>query len=547
MTRTQSLAIGNRGLRLLALGVAALLLAGNCPLSASAASSGTSTSVPAFAATIKGSGPPARDDDTSISIGTSHEVTTPRAPSTQDSSGKRPSATPLLKGRATPDAPAIKIPKPHAQRLVFEGCVADGFEFTVQGSGLGIDTLACATTCPGLRVRGQVVERSTDHALCRLNGRFRPGRVCAVGVRERDQWLIQRQVRTCADTPAATRAMTSPPQPPAVASPPTTTPGGNPPATRGFAPPTTTLERQGAASPSADVRIHDIQPKPAVVGHSLILSGQGFGRRGRVQLEVGGLRLALTAVRWSDDEIEVLVPRQIGTTVGETDKPGRLWVYADQGGATSAITLGPDTTLMTPRIRRLSSEGLRPAQRLIIEGSNFLAEAHGSVQLSCPSLSRVLVGQILDWNDTAINTRFPAPPSAVRSNLTCELRIENHRGLSARRPVTLFVTLEQRDITLHVDVRREIRGHAPGRLGIFELSGGELRNGWVVRDSRIELTRDGHWRGVDWHWLSRPTPGTNNTAATVQLSTRTPGEPDSYPSEMRYILEIEGPEGLPYR
>lgn len=546
MIGTQSLAIGNRGFRVLALGVAALLLAGNCPLSASAASSGTSTSAPAPApaASSKGSGPPARDDDTSISIGTSHEVTTPRAPSTQDSSGKRPNATPLLKGRATP---ATETPKPHAQQLVFEGCVTDGFEFTVRGVALDTEALVCTTTCPGLRVRGQPTQRRASSMLCRLNGDFRPNQACAIGVREDNRWLIRRPVRSCADTSAAARATGSPSRPPAITTPAPALQKDTSAARSGFAPPAATLDRQGATTPSASVRIRDTQPDPAVIGRRLIISGQGFGRRGRVQLEVGGLRLALTAARWSDDEIEVLVPRQIGTTVGETDKPGRLWVYADQGGATSAITLGPDTTLMTPRIRRLSSEGLRPAQRLTIEGSNFLAEARGSVQLSCPSLSRVLVGQILDWNDTAISTRFPAPPAVVRSNLTCELRIENHRGLSARRPVTLFVTLEQREITLHVDVRREVRGHAPGRLGIFELSSGELRNGWVVRDSRIELTRDGHWRGVDWHWLSRPTPGANNTAATVQLSTRTPGEPDSYPSEMRYILEIEGPEGLPYR
>lgn len=523
------------------------LLCGFYAGSAYAAPPEKSISVPAQTGTITGSKAPAREADTSISPGTTHEVTAPRESNTQEASGKRSTATPALQGGGTPATAAATGAKPRAQRLLYRGCVTDGFEFTVQGNALDAGMLTCATTCPGLRVTNRALKRSAEQMLCRLNGQFRPNRTCAIGARDTDRWLIRRPVRTCGAAGAESRAAASPAPTPAVAPPTAALRKDTPAAPSGFAAPSATLGRQAASTPGASVRIHDTQPKPAVVGRSVIISGQGFGHRGRVQLEIGGQRLALTTSRWSDTEIAALVPRHLGATVGETEKEGRLWVHADLGGATGTLQVGPDAALMTPRITRLSSENLRPAQRLTIEGNHFLSEARGLVQISCPSLRRVFVGEILDWNDTTIGTRFTTPTSTALSSVPCELLVQNHRGLRATRPVTLSASLQQRELTLHVDVRREIRGHAPGRMGIFELSTDDLINGWVVRDSRIELTRDGHWQGVDWRWLSRPTPGSSATSARVHLSTRTPGEPGSYPSEMRYIVEIKGPEGLPYR
>jgi hypothetical protein len=232
--------------------------------------------------------------------------------------------------------------------------------------------------------------------------------------------------------------------------------------------------------------------------------------------------------------------------VGESDKEARVTVHAPQNIATASLVVAPDPAQVTPRIRRLGNDHIQSGRPVTVEGEHFLSEARGTIQLNCPGIRRVFMGQIQSWSDTRVNVLF-MPPVAGLERSPCELSLRNHRGLSDSRPVNLSVAMDIQNVTLHVRLRTEVPRQDPGRRGIFDVSVGTLINGWVVRSTGYELTRDGQWRDTTVTWLRRPTPGSADTSARVQISPRTPGDPDAYPREFRYIVTIEGPAGLPYR
>ena len=305
----------------------------------------------------------------------------------------------------------------------------------------------------------------------------------------------------------------------------------------------------GPRLPTAPLpRISVMSPSPAVVGRRLVIRGMNFGDRGRAQLNIGGLRLVLPQTQWTATQITVTIPDQLTSMVGESRKSGRLWLYAPQGTATSAIVVGPDLATLVPQITRLSSDQLALGAEVTISGRHFLRERRGAVGLRCPGPGLRASGQVQSWSDNQVRVTFTARVRRPLSHVPCELTLRNHAGLTTSRPVTLSVPFGREELTYHVRLRQEIPRQNPARLGVFEVGRAvQLINGWHIRGTRVSFTHEADWRHMRVHWMTRPAVGSTNGFAVIHVSPPDmPGVPDRYPREMRYTVEITGPAGLPY-
>ena len=263
-------------------------------------------------------------------------------------------------------------------------------------------------------------------------------------------------------------------------------------------------------------------------------------------LDFAGLFLQLPVERWTDEEIATQIPAELQNFLDDGRRTGRLWVYADDGAATTTVNIGPDRLV----IYRVSPDRIEPGIDIIIEGDLFLSDGPGSVALRCEG-ARETQGEITAWTQSVIGVRFfPVMARSVTSQL-CDIIVRNQVKQSATTRHPLTVTLDHTDIRYHINPARRYDEHLlQGRL----IVGGTLSNGWVARAADMSWSDDGggNFARVDWRDLG-------DGRAEITLLCRRGGArrgagnvahnyctADEFPSEVYFELDIEGPAGLPF-
>lgn len=296
--------------------------------------------------------------------------------------------------------------------------------------------------------------------------------------------------------------------------------------------------KSAATRPSGaeSARITGIFPDPALAGQAMTLQGRNFGSDGDLYLEVAGLRLQPPVVRWGEREIEVELPVELGSALDGREQRGRVWVHTQGSGATSRLKVGPAPSSLRPMISR-APVGLRPAEEIRIEGSNFLGDRPGSVDLSCPGLRRTFNGFVRSWTDSTINVNPTGTFSGRIDSADCELIVRNHRGQEARHPARLEVHLVRDTLP----VSRYWNFDTDG--AVIEMGrGGPLTNGWVVVSASFSVDPDG---GHLYEWVRRPAAGSPDHRVQIQGSLRNAF--DRWDQRRRVVVTytIEGPASAP--
>jgi hypothetical protein len=296
-------------------------------------------------------------------------------------------------------------------------------------------------------------------------------------------------------------------------------------------------------------RIFSFDPTPVVVGHEVTIRGERFGRRGRVNLDVAGLRLAPPVRGWSEAEIVVEMPPELAPLIGESETSARMWVYADAGGATGALRIAPDPATLEPVIRRISPSTIEPGIDVAVEGERFLSDHQGAVELDCRSLGARFPGTVTEWSDALIGVRFAPGVSRDVVGLSCDLMVRNHVGREATTSAGLTVHLDREEIIIYYRRARQIFLERSTTRYVFDWPGA-LLNGWLVHSTDLDWSDDGS--GGYAEWIERPAVGSSDTRAEIDVGCRgRPGlhsgcaMPDGLPSEVVYTVVIEGPLGLP--
>jgi len=301
----------------------------------------------------------------------------------------------------------------------------------------------------------------------------------------------------------------------------------------GFGPPGRTGLAQEGAPPAAGARIRGVPPLVATVGQSLTVEGEGFGARGRVELEIAGARVRAELTRWSDHEVVLVIPAAAAPLVGGEERDGRLWLYADRGMATSELIVRPDLATLPPSIRDAPTS-VEPGRDIVLRGERFL-DRPGRVELRCTR--RNFEGIVSSWSDSSIAVDPLGDLVGRIESDDCELVVTNASDLAARRPMRLEVRLETASFPLN-STCRSLRDWT-ARL---RLPWGSLRNGWVV--TGMEKSVDSP--DFEIEWVEEPVLGTEVVEALVRcerVGSRYVN-PDS--ADIHVIVSIEGPAGRPW-
>jgi hypothetical protein len=261
----------------------------------------------------------------------------------------------------------------------------------------------------------------------------------------------------------------------------------------------------GGRPPLADVpgRISSVSPSPAQIGSALTISGSEFGSaQGRVGIYVGSDLEYGDISSWTDSSITVTLTEEIAALVGESEKSGYAWVKPDgyNGGPSEEIRIRPDPASLTPSIDRLSDDTVEPYALLIIEGSNFLTESSGTVQL------RLEEGETFDlavteWTDTYIAGNFEGITGVVGG--AGLLTVRNHAGQEATRSVIFQPDLVTRTFRLATEgVHCELWGSdgpsplcLAGKKETFGSHSLSVTDGWEIIEFYVEEVESSGWTG----------------------------------------------------
>jgi hypothetical protein len=312
-------------------------------------------------------------------------------------------------------------------------------------------------------------------------------------------------------------------------------------------PPTTMVATRPVVKDPA--RITSLNPQPVVIGGAfdqLHIIGENLGRSGSVKLSIGTKNTTLDTIAWHPDSIAVKMYSHLKeffreealNAMRDGEIVGRLWVHAAKNIATSEVrihTSGWDLTL-TPQIKSISSEEIRPGQEITIEGKYFLAKARDS-SVTFTFGSRNINGNIQHWEDSVIHVQLPSNVSGL--NFTRgSLKVKNFQGFQADYPINFRPEKEQ--LTLIDPISHGEGGlgaiYDYGWSGTFTLRDFELINDWKVFESWFNVY-SGNCRYRD-----RPRSGTPYPRTVVEGSY---GWNDNL-SCLNYII-IEGPRGTNYR
>lgn len=343
-----------------------------------------------------------------------------------------------------------------------------------------------------------------------------------------------------------------------------------------------------AGDPATAPRIDSVDPSVAVVGQTVAIAGLRFGNTaGRVVVLAGDELFPCDLLSWRGDRITVRIPREARpwSTMGEVppdvhDEPrggqsggsgssfgvnrnrfrpaanlrAELWVKLAGGetGPMYPIEIGPDLGLLTPAIDAVSPVELAPGSEILIEGRNFglQPDSHTSlVQLSLAFAGQEIRVDASEWRDTYIVARVHSDVSGVGALRGGILRVRNRLALEAVEGGLAFSPVEE-----VVDLERgpfhamcHPRNFPPlclvgesRSLAAYDL---QLRNGWTVRESWIDIIED-HSMGANYgaHFERQPEAGsaTLRTAVVVWA--------DAYSMvECRAHVVISGPRGTSSR
>ncbi len=296
--------------------------------------------------------------------------------------------------------------------------------------------------------------------------------------------------------------------------------------------------------PENPARITRYTPEPAIVGQEVTIIGENFGtRRGEIILEIGGLRVLITEISsWGNTAIVLRIPLGLETTIGETERSGRIWIEAERNTATIAIRIAPDLSRLTPVIISVvSDEGGRivsPGLDARIGGRHFLARP-GSVNFRLVETGLTYPGEILSWSDTAITARLRSDIEGVRVQ-SCELEVVNYLGQrSTARGILFWPTWE----TINLDAV-----HCTGVTWLFvgykERSTDHdftLINDWFLSEAWLTWDSMGFGRG-GCYYIREPVIGSRNPRSEIEYWC------DGYSDVCCWNnINITGPKGLPYR
>jgi len=299
-------------------------------------------------------------------------------------------------------------------------------------------------------------------------------------------------------------------------------------------------------------RITSLNPQPVVMGggrggyDQLNIIGENFGRSGSVKLSIGAKNTTLDTIAWHPDSIAVKMYSHLKeffreealNAMRDGEIIGRLWVHAAKNIATSEVrihTSGWDLTL-TPQIKSISSEEIRPGQEITIEGKYFLAKARDS-SVTFTFGSRNINGNIQHWEDSVIHVLLPPNVSGLTFTRG-SLKVKNIQGFQADTPINFRPEKEQ--LTLIDPISHGDGGlgafYDYGWSGTFTLRDFELINDWKVFEYWLNVY-DGNCRYRD-----RPRTGTPYPRTVVEGSY---GWNDCL--RCLNFITIEGPRGTNYR
>lgn len=295
----------------------------------------------------------------------------------------------------------------------------------------------------------------------------------------------------------------------------------------------------------APPRINSVIPATVRPGSEITVHGSLFGGTGEASLYFEGGTYRPDVVSWSDARVQLRIPTIPAGVLGETDRPGRLSLRADHGGATASLRVGPDPATLVPVIQRLSADQIRSAQTLVVSGENFLQASEGRVLLHCPGMTPALRLDIVNWSDRAVGVRLPAGEALAGRSRLCDIEIINHRSLKDRSPVHLVTAIIQETWRIHKTIPVRVSNDSPFWDPIhgpsFEIPAGDLINGWRVVEATYSVEPS---HGIRVYWLHKPLRGATNVLSRVSW------EPaDRYSGGSRELtlgVTIEGPEGLPH-
>ncbi len=289
------------------------------------------------------------------------------------------------------------------------------------------------------------------------------------------------------------------------------------------------------------VRIRSISPRPVVAGQSMTLSGENFGTTpGTVTLRLNdgrntyNFRCEVDRTRWRDNQVAATPPEWLKSWAREVNKPIRIFIRTEEGGASMEAVIGPDPVTIQPEITRLSRSTIEPGQIIVIEGQYFLRQHRGTVEFRFGS--RTFNGIVEDWYSNYISVKLPEDIEGMQTTDGI-VKVINHRRYHTTHSITFEPTLVMH--TYHKDYYITCHAWALGFLGAKEEKtkfNFDLVNGWKVKEAWMDV--DPHGRGGA-RYIIRPEVGSTRAHSRVELWAGAFARTDVD----EYIL-VEGPRGL---
>jgi hypothetical protein len=296
-------------------------------------------------------------------------------------------------------------------------------------------------------------------------------------------------------------------------------------------------------------RITSVSPSPVRIGTSLVISGSEFGAaQGRVGVYVGRDLEYCDIASWSDGRITATLTESIAARVGESEASGFVWVKPNgyDTGPSEEIRIQPDPDSLIPRIDRLSDDTVEPGLLLVIEGSHFLSERNGTVQMRLESGESFDLS-ITEWTDGYVAGTFEDISGVVGG--TALLTLRNHAGQEATRSVTFQPHLVLRTFrfppnTVHCEawMSGTDRGGPLCFVGQKETSSSHslfLDDGWEIIDFYVEEIDSLGWTG----WEITRAPLLNRTGVHFDFDVEIWAEMYST-IQVRPVAVGQGPSGV---
>jgi len=288
------------------------------------------------------------------------------------------------------------------------------------------------------------------------------------------------------------------------------------------------------------------------VGHEMTVQGSGFGNiPGRVAVVIDRQLFYCPVSNWSNTRVTFRLTQELEQYIGY-DPNGRdalLW-FKEPGretGPTVSIKITPDPSTIMPVITSVTPGEIRPGQTVMISGHNFIKyylTHQPKVEFFFPNGERVS-GIVRDSGNEFILVKL-SENYGGQTQTQIRMQVINTINLTADSHL-IFIPSEE---IIHIQsgeytAQSQPRGGALFFISLFGESHSytihdwELKNGWVVEDSHLEVESIGINSGGFYEL--QPRPGATIAKAIVNVWA------DAYSMVKCYEhLYIRGPRGVPY-